>query len=243
MIHFIITSFLLLLTYHLGLHPLYAQDMTSQNYKLQGGNLNTSSQAQSSSGYRLVDLVGQTNAQIFTSKGYLIQSGFLNKASTSFLSFSVSPALVNFGSLTPEKAKTDNLLITLSSGNFPGYQVYVAQNKPLSTEANAQIPDTICDAGSNKICSKDKGNIWQEDSSYGFGYNLQGKSVVSDFTGSQIFRPFASLSKKEQPVLIMESAEKNLTETAGMLLKIIVSKTQPVGIYQNILSFTAMPGI
>ena len=41
----------------------------------------------------------------------------------------------------------------------------------------------------------------------------------------------------------LNELEKNLTETAGMLLKIIVSKTQPVGIYQNILSFTAMPGI
>jgi len=217
--------------------------MSSSNYQIQQGSLNTSSQAQTSSGYRLVDLLGQTSAQIFTSKGYLIQSGFLNKASSSILRFSISKGTVNFGTLTPEKPSTDNLLITVSSGTFPGFQVYIAQNKPLSTEAGAQIPDATCDVLTNKVCTTDKGNLWQDDSSYGFGYNLQGKSAPSDFKANNIFRPFATLSKKEKPTLIMDSAEKNITDTASMKLKINVARSQPVGIYQNILVFSALPGI
>ena len=243
MFHILIAFFLLLITYLSGFQVVEAQDMNSSNYKLQGGNFNTSSAAQSSSGFRLVDLVGQTSAEVFSAKGYIIQSGFLNRAANSSLFFSISPTILNFGSLTPNKPVTDNLIITVGSGNFPGYTIYVAQNKQLSTEAGAQIPNTLCDAFKNKICNIDKGNEWSENTSYGFGYNIQGQTVPININKSYIFRPFASLAVKENPVIIMQSHESKTSHSAGMIVKLNVSKDQPVGIYENSLIFNVLPGI
>ena len=210
-----------------------AQEMSSQNYTLQQGSLNTTSGVQTSSGFRLTDLVGQTSAEIFTSKGYIINSGFLNKAASSSLTFSVSPSSINFGTLAPNHPLTNNLLLTVNVGNVPGFSLYTAQSKSLSTEAGSEIPDTICDAIENKICTINKGNVWTKDSSYGFGYSLK----------NSLFFSFPNLSKKEEPALIMESHEKQNTQTAGMILKINISPNQPVGVYQNVLTFNALPGI
>lgn len=217
--------------------------MSSQNYKLQGGNFNISAGETSSSGYRLSDLVGQTSAQIFTSKGYLIQSGYLNRAASSGFLFSVSPTVINFGSLTPEKETSKVLGITVQSGNFPGFIVYVAQDHPLTTEAGAEISDTLCDAAENKLCTKDKGNLWTKKSSTGFGFHLEGKTTPDDFNKKEVFRPFADLSKQELAIPIMESENVKASDTAFMTLKIIVSKIQAVGVYQNVLNLTAVPGI
>lgn len=197
----------------------------------------------SSSNYTLIDLVGQTSAQVFASKGYLINSGFQNKAGNSSLAFSITPLSVNFGLLEAKKISYDSLIFTASSGEFPGLEVFVSQNKPLSTAGGAQIPDTICNASLNKICAKDLANIWTNSDSYGFGFNLQGNAVPADFKSSDFFRPFASLSNKEQAVKILESTQKKATLNAKMTLKLNVSKNQPVGIYQNVLNFTVLPGI
>ena len=232
-----------LLSFYLGSPPVMAQDMNSENYILQGGNFNIAGGNKSSSGYRLIDLVGQTSAQVFSSKGYLIQSGFNNRAAGSSLIFSISPLGVNFPSLVPNLPQTRDLLITVKSGNFPGFAVYLAEDKQLSSETNAVIPDTVCNAAKDAPCNKDSAGLWNLSDSYGFGYQLEGKKIPEDFKKPGFFRPFASLNKNELASLIMETAEQNSEQNARMILKINVSRTQPVGIYSNNLNFTALPGI
>lgn len=220
-----------------------AQNMSSQNYQIQGGNFNIAAGTKSSSSYRLVDLVGQTASQIFASKGYIVQSGFLNTAATSILSFSVSPLTVNFGKLTPNQPVIKNLFISVTVGNIPGYIVYTTQDMPLSTDVGSEIADTVCDGQKNRLCTTQKANLWQETDSYGLGFRLEGKTVPKDFAKANFYRPFSSLSKNELAQTIMQSSNKKAADTAKMLLKVNISRNQPVGIYHNQLIFTAMPGI
>ena len=241
---FLFTLFsLLFFTFYFNPHPIGAQTMTSPNYTIEGGNFNVTAGSKSSANYRLVDLVGQTSAQIFSSKGYLIQSGFLNRASASSLNFTITPLSLNFGLLTPNQSVYKNITLTVGSGNFPRYSVTTSQNQPLTTEAGAQIPDTLCDALKNRLCNINKSSQWKEKQSYGFGFNIKGQTVPKDFNKEENYRPFSSLSKKESAVLIMESAEKKVSHTAAIKLKLHVSPQQSVGIYQNQLNFTLSPGI
>src|SRR3990167_8306802 len=76
------------------LNSIFAQDMSSQNFIIQGGNFNITSGNKSSTNFRLADVVGQTAANTFASKGYIIQAGFLNSAQAQALSFTVSPSLI-----------------------------------------------------------------------------------------------------------------------------------------------------
>src|SRR3989344_246084 len=84
-----------------GIPQVNAQEMNSQNFKIQGGNLNLTAGSKASTNYRLTDVVGQTVANTFTSKGYVVNAGFLNSAAAPPFLFTVSPAVVDFGILSP----------------------------------------------------------------------------------------------------------------------------------------------
>src|SRR3989344_7162221 len=107
----------------------------------------------SSSNSSLVDLVGATSAQVFVSKGYLISSGFQNKAGASKLQFSINPLSINFGELIAGREHAIPVLITGKSAETAGFKLYASQNRPLSTESGAEIVDTVCDAIKKKFCS------------------------------------------------------------------------------------------
>jgi len=243
------------LTYLLSLIPnlfseASAQEMGSQNFKIQGGNFNMTSGSKSSTNFNLTDVVGELAAGVFASKGFIIQSGFQNVSGGETFTFTVSPRVLDFGQLTANNPLERELHIGLSNGNVAGYKIQVAQNHPLSTKTGAEIPDTICDSSAGrsrgkapKPCTYTSSSKWASATTYGFGYRILGKTVIADFSADNLFRPFAATSRNEQTITVMESKEKKVTDTAVMTVKVNIDQHQPVGIYTNNLKFIAIVGI
>ena len=199
-----------------------------------------------SQNFKLSDVVGQTSANVFASKGYIIQTGFANTAAGAPFAFSVSPTLVDFGLLVPNIPVEKEVRISISNGNATGYNVKVAQNQSLSTSVGAEIPDTICDTkqpAGGQPCNNTSASQWIMNSSYGFGYKLAGKTVSTDLVKDNYYRPFAQTRKNEQAAMILESHAKKVVDQATMTLRLVVGPNQPVGQYKNVITFTAMVGI
>lgn len=236
--------FLFILTTHNSqLTTAFAQDMSSQNYKLDGGNFNMTSGNKSSTNFKLSDVVGQTAAGIFASKGYIIQAGFLNGAAGETFSFSVIPSLADFGELTPNNPVEKTLRITISNGNATGYSVRASENQPLSTLAGAQITDTVCNSGITP-CTINQTARWNQNTAYGFGFHMTGRTVPKDFTQADtLFRPFAATARNESPIVIMQSEAKKVVDQATMTLRLNIGPNQAVGQYRNVLSFSALVGV
>src|SRR3989338_281646 len=250
-IYFLLSSsYLLLATCCFLLYTFYflptiafAQEMSSPNFRIQGGNLNMTSGNKASQNFNLSDVVGQTASSLFSSKGYLIQSGFLNSVAGSLFSLSIYPAVVDFGTLIPNSPVEKTLQITISNGDVPGYSISVAEDHELSTLAQATITNTSCNL-TNQPCTINKALRWDDAGGiYGFGFNLAGNSVARDFTDKSFYRPFANLNLKESPAQIMVSQQKRVIDQAIMTLKLNISPEQAVGQYRNTLSFTAVAGI
>lgn len=221
-----------------------AQEMNSQNFKIQGGNFNMTSGNKASQNYKLSDVVGQISAGIFGSKGYIIQSGFLNSAAGEVFSFSVNPNIVDFGTIMPQIPLEKKIRITIANGNTPGYSVRVSQNQKLATLAGAEIPNTICDTETkNPPCTVAQASKWIKNTTYGFGYRMEGKTVPQEFLKDNLYRPFPSTKLGEQASIIMKTQAKKVVDQGNMTLRLNVDKSQPVGQYRNVLSFTAMAGI
>lgn len=217
-----------------------AQDMSSQNFRIEGGNFNMTSGNKESQNFKLSDVVGQTAAGIFASKGYLIQAGFLNSAAGTAISLSVYPAVVDFGTLTAGSPMEKSLRITISNGNATGYTVRVSENQPLATLAGAEITDTACDT--KKPCSLTQAASWGKNQT-GFGFRMTGRTIPQDFGKDDFYRPFPATRRNEQPTLIMQSQAKRVIDQATMTLRVLVDQNQPVGQYRNVLSFSALVGI
>ena len=220
-----------------------AQEMKSQNYVLQGGNFNITSGNKESQNFKLSDVVGQTAAGTFASKGFIINAGFLNGAAGETFSFSVSPTVIDFGNLTPETPVERTLKIKIGNGNAAGYLVTVSENQPLSTSVEAVIPDTSCDSAAGEPCTAKQASLWTKNTNYGFGYRMAGLTVPVDYTRENYYRPFPSSKRSDQPIPIMQSEAKKVIDDAIMTLKVNIGPNQPVGQYRNVLSFTALAGI
>ncbi len=218
----------------------WAQEMESQNFRIQGGNFNMTSGSKNSQNYKLSDVVGQTAAGLFASKGFLINAGFIN-VPLSVFAFSVSPTVVDFRELFPNVPVEKILQLTVSNGDSAGYTVTVAENQPLSTSAGAEIPDTACEP--EKICTTAQASSWNKNTSYGFGYHLMGRTIPTDFQNENFYRSFPATRRGETPSLVMQSQAKKVTDTAVMTLRLVIGPNQPVGRYKNVLSFTALAGI
>ncbi len=226
----------------LNLNNIFAQEMSSQNFKIQGGNFNMTSGEKASTNFKLTDVVGQTAAGLFASKGYLIQAGFLNAAAGEVFSFTVIPPVVDFGSLLPNVPIEKQLTIKIENGNVPGYIVKVAENQPLSTSVGSEILDTACDTAKNP-CTTSQASEWIKNTTYGFGYRMTGMTVSTDFAKDGFYRPFPATRRNEQAAVIMQSKARKVKDEANMTLRLNISPEQPVGVYKNVLSFTAIAGI
>ena len=225
------------------LSEVEAQEMSSEKYKLQGGNLNSGAGLGQSSGFSLTDLIGQRSALIFSSKGSLVQSGLNDQQSDAALSLTVSPTLINYGNFTPNTSLSKQVIITASSSQIPGFVLFVNQNKPLETANGQKLPDSVCDVSHNRVCTKNNAAPWQNNDSYGLGYNLTGPAVDSDFRNENYFRPYASSAKQEDPARIMSAEKKDAAATVNMNIKINVPAQASTGVYSNIINFTLIPAL
>jgi len=210
----------------------------SANYRIVFPNLNSGAGIPTSTNYKLNTTIGQTGPGEYSSTGYRVKAGFQYIKSIIPFSFSISDIQKNFGTLTPNSPSTSSSTIIVSAGGAGGYSVKTSENNPLKT-ANAvnTIIDTLCDT----TCSETTAAVWTSATKYGFGFNMSGNDVPADFVGATYYRQFADRSNSESSATIMSSANVGSSRTATITYKVNVGSVQPAGIYQNIITFTAIP--
>lgn len=211
----------------------------SENYRIIFPNFNSGAGIPASDSYTINTTIGQTAPGLFSSNGYRVKSGFQYINSIIPFSFSISDLQINFGVLTPDTPVTDTSTLTVSAGGAGGYSVKAWENHPLQTNnAQATIIDTLCDTS----CSETNAASWTSATKYGFGFNMSGDDIPTDFTNSNYFRQFADRSNSENQATIMSSNNVGRERVATITYKVNISNVQPAGIYQNIITFTAVPG-
>lgn len=223
-----------------NLSLVYAQErVQSENYRIIFPNFNSGAGIPSSDNYYLNTTIGQTAPGLFSSTGFRVKSGFQYINSIIPFSFSVSDIQINFGVLTPGTPSTDTSILTVSAGGAGGYTVKASENNPLKTsDGSNTIIDTLCDS----TCSETSAGTWTSNSRYGFGFNMSGDDIPADFVNTDYFRQFSDRNSAENPAIIMSSINVGRERTATITYKVNVSGVQPAGTYQNIITFTAIPG-
>ena len=225
----------------LFLKSVSAINMESPLFKIQYGEIGIAGGNKSSTNYNLSDTVGQTAAAQFQSSGYIVKAGFQYLRSIIPFRFSISNTSINFGTLIPNSPQTATTTLTVSFGGAGQYQVTVIEEGRLRTLNGANnIPDTQCDGGIN-TCNESLAKLWTSNTAYGFGYNISGDDVPSDFINSNYFRPFPNRQENELPAVVMSSTNVGRNRQAVMTFKVNVSSIQPAGRYQTIINFVATP--
>lgn len=216
-------------------------NMESPNYRIQFGNINSASGRQKSEGYSLTDTLGQLAANKFNSDGYIIKAGFEYLHSIIPFRFAVSDTTINLGSINPNTFSTAKTNLTVSFGSSGSYQVTAQENGPLSNLSGNIIPNTLCD-GVSDTCTESIAKPWTSVNHFGFGYNIAGDDISSDFQSIDYYRPFADLLANKRPVPIMSSSNVGKNRHATVTFKVNVSPDQLAGTYQTVVDFIATPG-
>jgi len=218
----------------------------SPDYEVQFPNLNSGAGLPSSNDYILDSTLGAI-AGSFSSSGFRVKAGFQYVHSIIPFSFSISDISVDFNTLTPELPVTRQATLTVKAGGAGGYSVVAYENHPLELTPGTTIPDTPCNSGP---CSESQAELWTLDTKYGFGFNMDGDDVPTDFDTTSYFRQFADASTSETPYAVMTKDEVTYDSpnnawpwesVATITYKVNVSGTQPAGTYRNILTFVAIP--
>lgn len=213
--------------------------MESDSYKLRFTNLNMTSGSKESDNFKILDTLGQTGAGQYSSSGYYVKAGFPYIKTIIDFSFTISDLSIDFGSLTPSTFSSLTNTLTVSAGGAGGYSVTAIQNHPLKLQASSTtIPDTLCDTGS---CDQTNADLWTNTANFGFGFNMTGDDIASDFEDSTYFRQFADLVSAESPQTIMSSDTVGSNRTATVTYQINVSATQSAGDYSNQITYAAIP--
>jgi len=225
----------------------FRQGLESDNYKILFPNFNSGAGIPSSSNYKLNSTLGQLAPGLFESTNYKVRSGFQYINTIIPFSLTISDITIEFPTLSPQTAYTQNATLTVKAGGAGGYSVKASEDRPLSLyNLSAFIPDTNCDS----TCSNSSAGVWSSTSAYGFGYNMQGDDIPGDFSDTTYFRPFANAASLEDPQIIMEKAgvtwdypdnQWPWESSATITYKIVISATQEAGSYKNIINFIAIP--
>ena len=222
----------------------YAVSMDSTRFRIDNANINSASGIKSSEGYRLSDTIGQTAAGRFASDGYIVRAGFQYINSIIPFEFSISDTNValNPNPLVPNSFSTATTVLTVSFGSAGQYQVTAIEEGPLQTlNGSSQIPDTECDGGS-ETCDASTAKLWTSSTAYGFGYNMSGDDIASDFLSGSHFRRFPNRLVPETPAVIMSSQNVGRDRQATVTFMANISPIQPAGSYQTVVNFVATPG-
>ncbi|QQG41607.1 MAG: hypothetical protein HYV90_05645 [Candidatus Woesebacteria bacterium] len=219
--------------------PVLAQaEINSPNYIIQMPNLNSGAGLPTSSNYKVSSTIGQNAAGLFSSAGFRVKSGFQYIYSIIPFSFTVSSTSINFGHLVALTPSTATNTLTVSSGGAGGYQVKASENNPLKIgSTGTTIADTSCDS----TCSETTAGVWTSSSRYGFGFNMSGDDIPADFTNSTYYRQFADRASAESPQVVMSSIYVGTNRQSTVTYKVNISGVQQSGIYNNIITYTAIP--
>lgn len=238
--------FLLFTTYYLlfSLAPAGALSMSNNNYILQT-DINMSSGQTTDKSYKLDYTAGQTAPGLYVGKNYTVRAGFQYLRVTARFVFSISPTLIDFGTLSPTNPVIRTATLTVTNGSAPGFVVTAFENHPLlASPSSIFIPDTTCDNGG---CNESTSAPWNSSLTYGFGYrcdNLTETPCLRDFLPPQnayYFKQFADNSNSETPRPMLSATTKRKTAKAQITYKVNISANQPAGMYSNVITYIASP--
>ena len=217
-----------------------AASMKNQEYKIQEGSINPSSQ----------ETVKNQNKITSTEKGemvgfnnYKIRSGFQYIDSSAPFTFSIASLSINFGTLNPGEPITRTNTLTISNGSAAGYLVTTEQTGSLKTPHKSEIQDTTCDAGT---CTESRASIWDSPLAYGFGYrcdNIAGNTCSKDFAGENFYKQFANRQNNEPAETVMSGSSIDEKIQTQITYKVNIPATQIKGHYQNTIIYIAIPSI
>lgn len=220
-------------------HPIFAQQFSSNSYKINWGNFNMTSGQKTSTNYQLTDTVGQNAPGYSEKNGVAIKAGFQYIYDTfTVLSFTIDKLNIDFGTLVPGVGVTDTNLLTVTTPSGHGYQLTAQENHPLWISPNHYIPDTTCDSGT---CTIINSSPWIANDKFGFGLNVSGTGATGYFTDSSYFRPFASLSNNQAPTVIASENKPVKEREAIVTYRVLISAYQTAGNYQNYITYTLTP--
>lgn len=232
-----------ILSLSLCARTVLAENMESGSYKIQFGNFNITSGEKSSASYNVTDTVGQTGAGPYGQygvSGYFVGSGFQYIYQIDNFSFRLSKIIIDLGTLTANVHNTDSHTISITTRGGSGYQVYVYESHPLRhTDGITTIPDTTCNSGT---CSYTTAGVWTTQTVPGFGFNVSGNDVASDFVNSTYFRSFANAAANQPMQSIMSSSNIANNRTATVTYKVGVTGSQAEGVYMTNINYVAVPG-
>jgi hypothetical protein len=216
-------------------------EVTSPNYIIQLPGFNSGAGIPVSTHYSISSTIGQTTQGIASSSGYLVRSGFQYIYSIIPFSFSISSISINFGNLLAQSPVPISETLTVSSGGAGGYQVKASENHPLKASSSAAtIPDTSCDTS----CDETTAAAWILNTKYGFGFNMSGDDIPTGptgFAGLTYYRQFADRSISEVPQIVMSSIYVGKSRQSTVTYKVNIAGTQPAGVYNNVIEYTALP--
>lgn len=158
-----------------------------------------------------------------------------------FFTFSISPELVDFGPLDPTNPVLRKSTLRITSADANGYAIYASENHSPAAVTGTSIPNTSCDDGN---CSQTIASLWTNVLTYGFGYRCESKEpnrCVSGFENADTFMRFSDESLKESPSLVLFSRGRKGDEQASITYKMTVAQNQEKALYQNVVTYIAIP--
>jgi len=230
--------FLILSTLLLGMaKKALALNMRSDHYKIQWGNFNISSGKPTSNNYSLGITMGEIAPGLYSNVNYKARVGFQYIHSIDPFSFTISDINIDLGSLIVQTPSTDTNTLTVNCDSSGGYQVLAFETHPLKANTN-YVADTTCDGDD---CDQATAGVWSQNTTYGFGFNINGDDAPVDFTNSTYFRQFADDSAEESAQIVMSNVGSVDDSQAVVTYKANVSSSQTTGKYETSIVYLAIP--
>lgn len=169
-----------------------------------------------------------------------IEIGYTNNQPHSDLRLLLSDSVIDFGPLSPTDFITRDSAITILGDPSYMYSVLAYQNHPLQNEKNQIIPNTRCDDGN---CTDNVATDWTDTLTFGFGYhctNNKGTDCEKSFGDKDSYKTFSMNDTNQNGSTVM-SGQISSTKKNNILYKINVPGTQQQGLYQNSITYLAVP--
>lgn len=218
--------------------------MSNGSYIIKFPNLNSFAGKPSNAQYKLGITGGQTAPGLYSGSNYKVRAGFQYILSRIPFSFAISSLFIDFGPITPGAPVTRTNNLTVSNGSAYGYTVLVRENHPLRVNPSGfSIPDTTCDSGT---CNEVTSGTWTNLTTFGFGYrcdNVSGADCQSGFSGANDYRQFPSSESAELAFPVMRGVNRGRNIQSQVTYKVNVSTSQAAGLYENAITYIAVPSI
>src|SRR3989344_1742077 len=154
-------------------------------------------------------------------------------------SVALSSDIVDFGALSPTNPIIRTVDLTVSNIPSYGYSVLAFENNALKN-SKAFIPNATCDDGQ---CNQENGTAWTNVLTYGFGYrcdNLIGNDCDASFFKPNFYKHFSDNSASQYPQSIISGMGSG-NRSVRLSYKVNISGTQTQGVYNNIITYIAVP--